>query len=80
MTVLERHVFPDINDMAIPDVNQGEAATLSDTAVMEWALDKRYMNGTQSMVIDLDSACAVMIVRACATTMETQDFAVRVKL
>ena len=32
MTVLERHVFLDINDMAIPDVNQGEAATLSDTA------------------------------------------------
>ena len=36
---------------------------------MEWALDKRYMNGTQSMVIDLDKCMRCDdCVRACAST------------
>ena len=69
VTVLERHIFPNINDNSIPDIGQGEAATLSDTAVMEWALDRRYMNGTQSMVIDLDRCMRCDdCVRACAST------------
>jgi len=69
VTVLERHVFPSLDSIGAPDVGQGGVATLSETAVMEWALDKRYMNGTQSMVIDLDRCMRCDdCVRACAST------------
>ena len=69
VTVLERHVFPNIGDSVRPLTAKTDGATLSETAVMEWALDKRYMNGTQSMVIDLDKCMRCDdCVRACAST------------
>ncbi|MEC7488027.1 MAG: cyclic nucleotide-binding domain-containing protein [Pseudomonadota bacterium] len=69
VTVLERHVFPGITESALPQSFSAAEQTLSDSAVMEWALDKRYMNGTQSMVIDLDKCMRCDdCVRACAST------------
>jgi Fe-S-cluster-containing dehydrogenase component/CRP-like cAMP-binding protein len=76
VTVLERHVFPHIedgppyiNDSSSTVIAEKDEQTLTDNAVMEWALDKRYMNGTQSMVIDLDRCMRCDdCVRACAST------------
>lgn len=66
--VLERYVFDAM------DPPEDLAAKLSkrsaaDDLLMEWAVDNRYMNGTKTMVIDLNSCVRCDdCVRACAAT------------
>jgi Fe-S-cluster-containing dehydrogenase component len=69
VTVLEKYVFPNMAEQSSGVRADLDEQMLSDGAVMEWALDKRYMNGTQSMVIDLDRCMRCDdCVRACAST------------
>ena len=68
VTVLEEHVFPTIKEPDDPSTGALQRNVAED-ALMEWALDKRYMNGTQSMVIDMDKCIRCDdCVRACAAT------------
>jgi len=68
ITVLEKHVFPTLN--LPPETALSHAdRTVADDALLEWAIDKRFMNGTQSMVIDLNKCMRCDdCVRACAAT------------
>jgi Fe-S-cluster-containing dehydrogenase component/CRP-like cAMP-binding protein len=64
---LERHIFPNMSKEELEEFTIADEQPLSEAAVMEWALDKRYMNGTQTMVIDLDKCMRCDdCVRACA--------------
>ena len=68
VTVLEQYVFPNMREPADP-IAGVEERTVAEDALLEWAIDKRYMNGTQSMVIDLDKCVRCDdCVRACAAT------------
>lgn len=68
VTVLEEHVFPTIRKRSDPNA-EALRRNIAEDALMEWALDKRYMNGTQSMVIDMDKCIRCDdCVRACAAT------------
>lgn len=68
VTVLEEHVFPSMN----PPTENGFSLldrTVAEDALLEWAIDKRYMNGTQSMVVDMDKCVRCDdCVRACSAT------------
>ena len=66
--VLEELVFP-----AMPPPRTRLSAfisrPLSDDALLEWAVDKRFINGTRAMVIDLERCVRCDdCVRACAAT------------
>ena len=42
---------------------------MTDDALLEWAIDKRFMNGTQTMVIDMNKCVRCDdCVRACSAT------------
>ena len=68
VTVLEEHVFPNMSKA--PDQHFSILdRKVADDALLEWAIDKRYMNGTQSMVIDMHKCVRCDdCVRACAAT------------
>jgi len=68
VTVLEEHVFPHMSKA--PDQTYSMLdRTVADDALLEWAIDKRFMNGTQSMVIDMHKCVRCDdCVRACAAT------------
>ena len=65
-SVLAEYVFANIE----PPVNQAQVAaekTIADDALLEWAVDERFINGRQAMVIDLNSCVRCDdCVRACA--------------
>jgi len=66
--VLEEHVFP---FMAQPSgtIMDLASATVADDALMEWAVEERFVNATRSMVIDLNRCVRCDdCVRACAST------------
>lgn len=66
--VLEEHVFPFMEQPAgtIADL---VSSTIADDALMEWAVDERFVNATRSMVIDLERCVRCDdCVRACAAT------------
>lgn len=66
--VLERHVFPTMKEPVDPGAVLS-TRTAADDHLMEWAVDNRYMNGTKTMVIDLESCVRCDdCVRACAAT------------
>jgi Fe-S-cluster-containing dehydrogenase component len=68
VTILEEHVFPTLNMEAESTLTHADR-TVADDALMEWAIDKRFMNGTKSMVIDLDKCMRCDdCVRACSAT------------
>jgi len=66
-TVLAEHVFPNMD----PPDNKIKIATeksMVDDALIEWAVDERFINGRQTMVVDLNSCVRCDdCVRACAT-------------
>ena len=68
LTVLEQHVFP--NMQSAPETQFSLLdRTVSEDALLEWAIDKRFMNGTQSMVIDMHKCVRCDdCVRACSAT------------
>ncbi len=66
--VLEEHVFP---FMEQPTSTTMDIASkpVADDAMMEWAVEERFINATRSMVIDLDRCVRCDdCVRACAST------------
>ena len=66
--VLEEHVFP---FMEPPTTTLMDLATtpVADDALMEWAVDERFVNATRAMVIDLENCVRCDdCVRACAST------------
>ncbi len=66
--VLEEHVFP---FMEAPESTTMELAStpVADDAMMEWAVEERFINATRSMVIELDRCVRCDdCVRACAST------------
>ena len=68
VTVLEEHVFPNMRQPSGSNLTLLDR-TVADDALLEWAIDKRYMNGTQSMVIDMDKCVRCDdCVRACSAT------------
>ena len=68
VTVLEEHVFPHMSKAPDQSFSMLDR-TVADDAFLEWAIDKRYMNGTQSMVIDMHKCVRCDdCVRACAAT------------
>lgn len=68
VTVLEEHVFPTMREPSNSSLSMLDR-TVAEDALLEWAIDKRYMNGTQSMVIDMDKCVRCDdCVRACSST------------
>ena len=66
--VLEEHVFP---FMEAPATTLMDLAStpVADDALMEWAVDERFVNATRAMVIDLEHCVRCDdCVRACAST------------
>ena len=66
--VLTEHVFP---KMQVPTtrLRDAEVRPLADDALLEWAVDERFINATQAMLINLDKCVRCDdCVRACAAT------------
>jgi len=68
--ILERHVFP---GMAPPrrKLIDFSRHSIAQDSLLEWAVDERFINATQAMVIDLEKCTRCDdCVRACASTHE----------
>ncbi len=66
--VLEEHVFPHLDEGMIKPAEKTER-TLADDALLEFAVEERFINATQAMLIDLDRCVRWDdCVRACAST------------
>ena len=67
-SVLAEFVFPNIEQPE--DTAQIRAdKSLADDVLLEWAVDERFINGRQTMVIDLNSCVRCDdCVRACANS------------
>ena len=66
--VLEEYVFPEIDQPAAESVAVG-SRTLAEDALLEWAVEERFINATKSMLIDLTRCVRCDdCVRACAST------------
>ena len=66
--VLEEHVFP-FMDPPADTLMQLAAHPVSDDALMEWAVEERFVNATRAMVIDLENCVRCDdCVRACASS------------
>ncbi len=66
-TVLAEHVFP---NMAPPEdkIKVKTEKSVVDDALIEWAVDERFINGRQTMMVDLNNCTRCDdCVRACAT-------------
>lgn len=67
--ILETYLFPAIKTAPPMLADVAEGRLLSDDAAMEWAVAERFINGTKSMLIDLDRCVRCDdCVRACAST------------
>ena len=66
--VLEEYVFPEIVSPPVETVDAG-TRTLAEAALLEWAVEERFINATKSMLIDLKRCVRCDdCVRACAST------------
>ncbi len=66
LPILERYVFPRITTPPRSFLDMAGSA-LTDDAILEWAVDERFVNGTRAMMIDLDRCVRCDdCVRACA--------------
>lgn len=67
-SVLAEHVFPRIKAPA-PRLADAAARPIAQDTFLEWAVEKRYINGTQTMLIDLERCVRCDdCVRACSHT------------
>ncbi len=66
--ILEEYVFPKIKSLASIKT-EANTKTLVDDAMLEWAVEERFINATKSMLIDLNRCVRCDdCVRACAST------------
>ncbi len=67
--ILETYVFPKVKQPQYTLVELAEDRLLTDDSAMEWSVEERFINGTKSMLIDLDRCVRCDdCVRACAST------------
>ncbi len=67
-SALEAHVFPNI-DPPTNTIDSLVARPVAEDALLEWAVEERFINGTQAMLIDLERCVRCDdCVRACAAT------------
>jgi len=67
--ILEKYVFPTLTERPRSPVEIARNRTLSDDALLEWAVDGRFINGTKTMLIDLERCVRCDdCVRACSST------------